>query len=1095
MLPEQYAPASRAIQNKFLRLAVELEQRIQTNQYSTEDQFFAEVNAALWEFYTYLRIPHSDQLRIKHKDILSPTTILSILRAAIIDLQESYDRIGETQDEILRRNNRYSSSARDIRTRIQHANAITSSVSRQLEDDVFEVSDSFIDETLLDSSSAERPLFINSDAGILTLPQVSTDPAPVATVKVLKSSNGFLVKEHPLTTLVDNNIDTWFEYRRTGELDNDPLVLEILISLQTIQIINQIQIFPLGLDDRAFPRIVDISTSLDGRTYESIRSSISTFLNKEEEDSMFILGAVGFRNQDHADFTFTPRTCQFIRVKIQQGKRIVLNGEQTLRITLRDIRINKIEYSDKGEISSRVVPLGFSPRKLKLISRDVVTDPLTSLDYQVSFDEGAQWYDIIAGQDIEINTGVPNALDVPGKFSSIKLKILAERDRTKFNGLARPLANSFKTILSRVSVNGIPSTVGLENVPLADSLLVSRPVASVGTDFGYPLQRANGEPNLVIDLPINIRPFSEIVKINGNAWERVSSFEQAGPSDRWYTIDYANSKIQFSDARLGMLPEGDVSLQLDAEQILLPDTSPLKINLDNAHDFNASHIQLYWYDRIRITKEEALARGTNEFQLENFPVIRSLDISEDVPRNVSTFYLKYIQLENSPLIFSDKVKFATLVTGTPSAAGEYSVTPLKAGVISPIKITLYGNTDSANPGTVTLEAMARIRNPRATYIEDAWLVSIGYPGLAKIFDQLELYFPIFSNASVFKVQQTFFDGTSELTHAGDYSIDYDNGKVYSFSTTEDQGLTHAVYSYQNRRPLNWEFVSDNPKQLVINDDSFLVTKNDQFPIVINDGNLWNVVFKDSRYVWVPVSTTETSYKDPSNILPTINYTPDDYIKGYILPAGRTRVHLPQQSLVQNSARFLFLSNDTNAYDDRIVTYIKLVNGTQVQTTKNDPDAVINIAPKPIRDAYGNSLEGIGVGARTKRDVDKLTLTRERPYINGQRELVIGGDYSLDYKNGILFTYSPIPEHTIIQYEYADVRATYVATQILKLDDQYTLDLTNLALNITSLGGSADLKSSDLLVRYDIIEQLKEDPVKIYRHYSPILMGYQLKIKS
>jgi hypothetical protein len=1095
MLPEQYAPASRAIRNKFLRLATELEQRIQINELSTEDQFFAEVNAALWEFYTFLRIPHSDQLRIKHKDTLSPTVILSVLRAAIIDLQESYDRIGETQDEILRRNNRYASSMRDIRTRIQHANAVTASVSRLLEDDVFEISDSFIDETLLDSSTAERPLSINVDAGVLTLPLIAIEPAPIATIKILKSSNGKVVKEHPLTSLVDSNIDTWLEYRRTGELDNDPLVLEFLISLQTIQIINQIQIFPLGLDDRAFPRIIDISTSLDGRSYESIRSSISTFLSKEEEDSLFILGAVGFRNQDHSDFTFTPRTCQFVRVKIQQGKRILLDGEQTLRITLRDIRINKVEYEDKGEISSRVIPLGFSPRKLKLISRDVVTTPLTVLEYQVSFDEGAQWYDIEAGQDVEINTGVPGALDVPGKFSSIKVKILAERDRTKFNGLARPLANTFKTITSRISINGVPSEIGLENVPLEDSLLVSRPVASIGTDFGYPIQRANGESNLVIDFPIDIRPFSEIVKINGNAWDRVSSFEGAVPGDHWYTIDYANKKIQFSDARFGMLPEGEVSLQLDPEQVLLPDTSPLKINLDNAHDFNASHIQLYWYDRIRITKEETLARGAKEFQLENKPVFQSLDVQEDVPKNVSTFYLKYIPRETGVLIFSDKVKFATLVTTTPSAAGEYSITPLKTGVVSPVKITLYGNTDSNNPGTVSMEAMARIQNPKATYTQDAWLVAIGYPGLSKILNEVELYFPIFSDASVFKVEQTFFDGSSELTQAGDYSIDYTNGKIYTFSTTLDQGITHVVYNYQNRRALNWEFVPDNPKQLIINDDSFLVTKNDQFPVVIDDGNLWNVVFKDSRYVWVPVSTSGTSYRDPSGDLPTINYTTADYVAGYILPPGRTRVHLPQQSLVQNSARFLFLSNDTNAYDDRIVSYTKTINNVETVTTKNDPDAVIKIAPKPIRDAYGNALDGIGVGVRTQRDVDKLTLTRERPYINGQKELEIGGDYSLDYKNGILFSYSPIPEHTIIQYEYADVRATYVATQVLKLDDQYNLDLTNLALNITSLGGSVDLKTSELLIRYDIIEQLKEDPVKIYRHYSPILMGYQLKIKS
>ena len=164
-------------------------------------------------------------------------------------------------------------------------------------------------------------------------------------------------------------------------------------------------------------------------------------------------------------------------------------------------------------------------------------------------------------------------------------------------------------------------------------------------------------------------------------------------------------------------------------------------------------------------------------------------------------------------------------------------------------------------------------------------------------------------------------------------------------------------------------------------------------------------------------------------------------------------------------------------------------------SKTSSDATIRISPKPIRDVYGNSLNGVNVGARTQRDVDKLVLSRERPFVDGKKELEVGGNYSIDYENGILYTYSPIPTNTVIQYQYADVRATYVATQVLKVDDQYTLDLDTLALTITSLGSASDLKANDLLIRYDIIDQLREDPVKIYRHYSPILMGYQLKIKS
>lgn len=1082
MLDSQYSPASRAIQNKLVRLAQELEQRTRLGNYSTDDEFFTAVNESLWEFYTYLRIPMADRIDIKHRDTLSPQVLLSILKAAINDIQEGYDRIGETQDEILRRQNRYASSMRDVLARIQHANNITASVSRVLEDNTFEVGDSFADETLLDGpAEGGKALHVDGEAGILSLPELTTNTVAIATTKILGSSNGKIETSHPLESLTDGNLDTWLEYRRSGEQDNDPLILEILLTLQTVQIINQIQIYPLGLDDRAFPRIIDLTTSLDGKTYESIKTSIPTFLSKEEEDALFTLGPIGFRNQSHSDFTFTPRTCQFIRVKIQQGKRVQLEGEQKLRIAIRDIKVNQIEYEDSGEMTSRVFPLAFSPRKLKLIERAVETSPLTSLTYQVSFDEGAQWYDIVAGADVEINTGSLISLDVPGKFASVKLKILAERDRTKFNGLARPLAGSIRTITSRVGIDGIPSQIGLENIPLEDSLLVARLVASVGTDYAYPLQRANGEPDLTIDLPIYIKPFTEIVKVNGQAWTRVANFSDGTPQDRWYTIDYANQKIQFSDARLGMLPEGEIGLQLDAERVLLPDSLPLKVNLLNAHDFNAEHTAVYWYDRVRFTKEEPLARGTTNFQLENFPVVQTIDINEDIPANVSGFYLKHITNENDPIIFSDKFKFANLVEGTPAVEGDYSIAPVVSGVISPLRVSVYGRTNASNPGTATFEARAKIIEPKATYDANQWIRDIGGLGLTTISGKLETFYPRFSDSSVFKTQKTFIDGTTEMSQAGDYSIDHENGAIYSFSSTQEQGTTYAIYHYQQRRPLNWEFVSDNPKQLVINDDSFLVTKNDQFAITVTNpnGDKNYVVYKDNRYIWIPVTTDGATFTDPDT-LKVIPFTQDDFIRGYILPAGRTRVRLPHQTIVQNSMQFFFFSNDTNAYDDRIVT--------------RNSDGSISVAVKPIRDVYGTAFDGIGIGARTQRDVDKLTITRERPYIDGKRELERGGDYSVDYENGILYTFVPIPLHTMIKYEYADVRATYVATQILRNQDQYSLNLDDLSLSITSIGGTTDLAGSELLVRYDIIDQLAEDPVRIYRHYSPLLLGYQLKIK-
>lgn len=1081
MIKSQYSPSSRALENKIVKLARALEQKSYIFQYSTEDEYMAAINDSIWQLYTYLRKAKAEDIKIKFKDILSPSAILNLLQAISDDLDHGYSKIGETQDEILRRYNRYANFGRDVKNRLQHANNLTASVSRILEDNTFEISDSFADSTLLAGpTEGGRVLFGNNEAGILTLPQIITTNIPIATIRILNSSNGQELEGHTVIDLFDNNLDTWFEYRRTGELDNDPLILELLISLRTVQIINQVQIFPLLLDDRAFPKIADISTSLDGRTYESIKSSIPTFLTQAEEEAMFTLGPIGFRNQEYADFTFTPRTCQFIKLKIYQGKRIFLGGEQTLRLALRDIKVNQIEYEDIGEQTSRLFPLVFTPRKLKLIERTIDTAPLTNTIYQVSFDDGAQWHDLNSNSDIKINTGGSDAINLASEAKSVRVRIIAERDKANFNGLARPLAQSIRTLTNRISLDGVPADIVFDNTPIEDSILISRPVASVGNDFAYPLTRANGEPDLTINVPIKMRTFSETVKVNGQAWTRVANFAQGGPQDRWYTIDYPNQQIRFSDNRLSMIPEGEITLQLEAEPVLLPDSGPLIVDLDNAHDFNREHTKIYWYDRIKYTKEEGIGRGVTKYQLDNSPVIQYLDVIEELPSNVSSFYLDNIPLANGELIFSDKSRFATLVTGTPAAYGEYSVTQLVSGTISPIYVQVYGRTDINEPGSVTMEARARILSPQTTYNAEQWLKDIGYPSFNKLNEVLETYYVRFSDTTVYKTEKTFVDGITELTQAGDYSIDYPNGVIYSFAPTPEAGITYAIYVYQNRKALNWDFINENPKQLLIKDDSFLVAKNDQFSVILLNSNSTRsyVVYKNKRYIRIPLNQT-SPYTDTGF---TFDFTSEDFIKGYLLPQSRTRVRLPHGSIVKNSVRFIFLSDDINSFDDRIVT--------------RSSTGLISVSPKPIRDVYGNALDGIGIGARTQRDIDKLKLVREKIFIDGLKELEEDGDYSIDYENGILFTYNPIPDHTIIQYEFADVRVSYVATQVLNLGDQYTLDLPKLALRIISFGdNNADISGTTLLLRYDVIDQLREDPSRIYRFYSPILMGYQLKIKS
>lgn len=1077
MIDEQRSPVGRSLENKVRRRAQELDKKLSVQGLSTRDEIFNAVNATLADFYRALRLPETERFRVKHQDKLSPRENLEMTRAALNDLQYSYDRVEETQAEILRRSNRYTNLFREAQERITNANNVVSSVSRISEENRFEIADSFNDTGLLDTATGT--LFVNEVGGLLTLPQLGTEEVQVVSARILDSSNGIDDFEYPIENLIDGNADTWFEYVRSGDEDDDPLNLEILLTLKNVTVVNQIEISPMILDDRAFANIVDIETSLDGRLFRSITDSLPSPLTKDEEDALFILGPVGFRNSSSAEFTLTPRTIQYVKIKIRQGKKVDRGNSTLLRIALQDIAIRSIAYDEEGDIESINFPLPFEAREILVTERSADTSPLTDIFFQASFDSGATFVDLVPGESLEVNTGGDGAIETAVPPISVKMRVVQRRDKTRFNGLARPLANRIDTIQERFTVDATPVSLGLQNVPLDGTLAIYQSNFAVGQDFGLPLFTAQGEDSLVIDLPVELRTFSETIKVNGEPWTRVNSLSNSGPDDRHYTINYAERKIRFGDSKTSIAPQGEITMELSPEPVLLPDTSPFNVDLDFTHDFNAESIKIQWFDRPRRSSEEFLVRGTNQFQLRNWPVINSQVLEEDVPVNAREFFLQNIPVDNSPLEFSDKTRFATQVFRTPTAAGEYQVTQLVSGLISPVKINTFTVTDGQFPGTVKVNAKAKIIDPQGTYDSLEWEKAVNSPTLDKLSTQVVPLFPQFSDTTVFSREVSFIDGVTELDAAGDYSINYDTGTVYSFSTTADTGLTHVIYSYQLNRNLSWEF-TDRANRLIINDDSFLVNRNDQFNVsLLEDDNTRSyVVFKNNHWIRIPIVAI-SPYVEPATGQ-GIEFTDDDLLKAATLPVGKTRVRLEHQSIVKNTVRFIFLSDDINAFNDRIVS------------TDDSGNPVVS--PKPVKDVFGDPLTPEVVGVRTQRDVDKTVLTRERVFINGAEELEQGGDYSIDYESGILYTFDPIPEHTIIQYEYADVRVSYIATTELIRDQQYVVDAEALEVNILGLGKQEDFSGADLLFRYEVIDQLKEDPVRVLQYFTPILMGYQVKVK-
>jgi hypothetical protein len=709
---------------------------------------------------------------------------------------------------------------------------------------------------------------------------------------------------------------------------------------------------------------------------------------------------------------------------------------------------------------------------------------------------------------LDVNTGTPTSISVDGQKREARLRLTAVRNTENFNGIAAPLASTVKVVKESFPLGQIPLTFSLRTLPVQDTLQIFRPIATIGKEGeGTLISTGGGQDNLTVDLPIAVKPFTETIKINGHKWTRVANFNASDPDATNYTIDYNKKQIKFGDNTKGQVPEAEIRLEVPAEKVVIPDTSPFEIELDYSHDFNVNNIEVEWTGKPTKVSQEVLRRGATEHPLGNKNVLQSLRVREAVPAGVSNFVLQHIPLDRSALEFDDTVIFAS---------GNWTTSPIISGnEFAPVRVwagttrATDNTTDAEFPGYVEYDAIARILDTRTTY--NAELFSS---------DELEIYRPTF-NAKAFAREQTFINGKDELTRAGDYSIDFTNGIAYTFSETSTKGNTYINYYYSPKRDLDWQFAEDSSKKLILDDDSVLVNKNDLSPAVTSvveisgttevTSTRYFFLFKDNRFIWMPfdeyymanptieINTALMGGVDPltggaypvlASKRPLQDTTPqtdftfvpgDDLIKGSVLPTGATRVDLEHDQIVKNSVRFIHLSDDINSFDDRIVTVDSLSN--------------VTVAPKPVKDVYGNSLTGTNVGTTTQRDIDKTKLIREVQFINGKDELEVGGDFTVDYENGILYTFDPIPAYTIIQYEFSDITVSYVANQELVQGSDFEVDLQALSVTINSLDEALEVPEGSILVRYSIVENFAQDPAKVQRFYTPILYGYKLKVSK
>src|SRR5690606_17616470 len=208
-----------------------------------------------------------------------------------------------------------------------------------------------------------------------------------------------------LSTILDNNADTWFEYEQVVSKNLksvDPLILDITVNLGTEQVINYIRINPNNFGTKTIIQIENIETSIDGQTYISVKDDVPIDgLETDDEENIFTLSPSTSKYAGQGIYSFTPRKVKYIHFIFKQDEAYVINtptGEKLrYAIGLRDIEMRGYHYLNEGEVVSREFSIiGQQIRKIALDTNQNPNEesPLGSIEYYVSADSGQTWNQI-----------------------------------------------------------------------------------------------------------------------------------------------------------------------------------------------------------------------------------------------------------------------------------------------------------------------------------------------------------------------------------------------------------------------------------------------------------------------------------------------------------------------------------------------------------------------------------------------------------------------------------------------------------------------------------------------------------------------------
>lgn len=525
--------------------------------------------------------PTLKELTLRQGDLANSTDLNSILNSLSFDINILFKETVLLNQLFSRSFNQISIEEMAAKKRIKKVRSLLGDYklfASGLHDKHSYFSESFVNTDNIDLDSSyliNSQAYINESEGIVTLGFNKEDiKLHRFTEVVINSGNGSpgnnfeldrMVNDN-LGMIVDNNPDTWFEYEKVVEEEDDKgLILSLVLKLAEPSIVNRIVIYPNNFGTENWLQIESLDISFDGKTFVSIKEQIpqASFVIESDSDP-FYLGRQGTKYEGIGSFTFHPRTIQFIKIKFVQLNPypIVTSDGERLRyaIGIRGIEAYGIKYLEKSEAVSKTIALDNPIAKVALATNQFPRNSNDALRimYELSPDDGTSWYTIdpldsivgypsqggteiigasefqsIAGQENELKTKILNfnngdeqAIETGEDVDQIRWRIKLERNDQAFANIYRPFSQVLGREYERFA--GSSYTIKSRNRPTNVCLHISVANQATRTKIGtIPLTGIN---NFVkIPLPIIIdtgksdayKMFIEnflIIKLDEDVW-------------------------------------------------------------------------------------------------------------------------------------------------------------------------------------------------------------------------------------------------------------------------------------------------------------------------------------------------------------------------------------------------------------------------------------------------------------------------------------------------------------------------------------------------------------------------------------------------